>query len=357
MRDRRTEQALYIDRLWQEVVDTEAHRVQMAHELSLILSEDEEFEDDEHESEYTLQEEVLEAAVQAVAVAQNLHDAEKKKLKKITAEVNKMERKKEHGKTSQDLWLQTQRLLRKEFNIYASSYHGGDMEGNECRRLLREADPVMDALESLFLEYVQDLSPDERKGRANVDEIKLFMTAFKRLFQYMDLLSHFCYQSMNSMSDEDLIAAENVWVLATDLWVNLMPTVPMKVHCWVHLIEDLRRLRGMKQHNEHGIERSHQDNVRHARRVGCLRDFKTKTDNILRHTATAAAPEVLAMHKDTELKKRKRTKQDTKTSPPERILYLQSIPLLPPVTVNIPTLLELSKAAKQSSSSSNGIHC
>ena len=126
----------------------------------------------------------------------------------------------------------------------------------------------------------------------------------------------------------------------------------MKVHCWVHLIEDLHRLRGMKHHNEHGVERLHQAGMRHAKRLACLRDFETKTDNILRHTATAAAPEVRAMHADTELKKRKRTKQKDTKSSPERILYLRSIPLLPPVIVNIPSLLELSKAAKQSSNNS-----
>ena len=346
-RKERALQALYVDKLWQDIVDSEEHCVHMEYELGLIVDggEDEEFEDENHQQEYTLQEQVLVTAEIEVARAKERHENETKKLKSITAAVNKMEKQKTYGKTNQGLWLQLQRLLRQDFNIYASTYHGGDMEGNECRKLMKNAVPVMNALESLFLGYLEGLPPADLAGRADVQEVKLFVSAFKRLFQYMDLLSHFCYQPAGSMTNEDVAIAEDVWVLATNLWSNLMPTIPMKVHCWTHLIEDLRRLRGLKFHNDHGIEREHQRGVKNNKRVACIRDFEKKTSNIMRHTATGSAPEVISMEKDTVSKKRKRHPTSIPDYSKDRILYLYSVPKLAPITANIPSMLELIKNA------------
>ena len=132
-----------------------------------------------------------------------------------------------------------------------------------------------------------------------------------------------------------------------------MPTVPMKVHSWQHLLQDLRRFRGLKSHNENHIERAHQVGKRHEKRLQCFRDFQKKAENILRHTATANHPPVEAMQEDTMAKRKKRRRgaesvAETEDRVIDRAVCLKEILVLPPFDCHIPSLLELAKKAKQS---------
>ena len=192
-------------------------------------------------------------------------------------------------------------------------------------------------------------------ARANAAEIELFCSGFKRLFQYMDLMSHYSYQPYGSMTDCDIQDSTTTIKLATELWLKLMPTIPMKVHAWQHLADDLKQYKGMKSHNEQAIERAHQDGKKHDRRLKCFRDFEKKTHNILRKTATADLAEVQAKLKDTEDKKisRKRKKSlcDQQEADEERQAYLKSILKLPPIVNDFPRLLELLKACRRNQAS------
>ena len=151
-------------------------------------------------------------------------------LAKQKALVNNLEKDKAYGRSKRDLWMLLERMLRKDFNVHASTYHGGDMEGNECRCLLRNAVLIFAAVKDILISYLEELEPDERVGKASKQEIDLFLGGFQRLFQYVDLISHFGYQPFGSLSDEDLEAANKTVTLAADLWKRLMPTVPIKVH-------------------------------------------------------------------------------------------------------------------------------
>jgi hypothetical protein len=87
--------------------------------------------------------------------------AAKAELKQARAEVAKMEKNsKEYGTVTQDLWMAIQNRLKEEFQVYISSYHGGDMEGNQCRQLMKKAVPVMDMIEEMALEYLDMLSAE-----------------------------------------------------------------------------------------------------------------------------------------------------------------------------------------------------
>lgn len=56
--------------------------------------------------------------------------AAKKARKKLEAN------KKDYGKATQDLWITIQWMPDKDFSVHISSYHYGNMEGPECKRLL-----------------------------------------------------------------------------------------------------------------------------------------------------------------------------------------------------------------------------
>jgi len=149
----------------------------------------------------------------------------------------------------------------------------------------------------------------------------------------------------------------------TKLWHRLMPTIPMKVHAWQHLLEDLKKYRGMKSHGEQQIEREHQKGKKHDKRLKCFfRDFEKKTMNILRHNATADSAQVQAMQEDTEAKRiRKKKKRkleeleegtiaiassgrrNSRRHSITRVAYLALILELPPIQDDFPSLLELAK--------------
>ena len=126
-----------------------------------------------------------------------------------------------------------------------------------------------------------------------------------------------------------------------------MPTIPMKVHAWRHLAEDLEKYRGMKSHHEQEIERAHQRGLKDERRLCCVADYQKKINSVLSHKATANSTPVKEMRDDTEEKmvRRKRKKvQVAVERAADRALYLKSVLLLPEITDNFPSLLELQQA-------------
>ena len=287
-------------------------------------------------------------AADATADAKASLKLARKELKEAKAAVTKMEKNgKVYGTVTQDLWMVIQNQLKEEFKVYISSYHGGDMEGNQCRQLMKEAKPIMAMVKAMLLEYLDELSvEDDLERRATVGEVDRFCRAFERLFQYFDVLSHKCYQPYGSLTDEDIADTKLCVNQMTNLWLKLMPTVPVKVHMWQHLLDDLEMHRGLKSHEESQIERAHQQGVKDRRRLGNLGCFQKKTKAGLKNLATAAKAEVVAMVENTEKsRKRKRsspcTLNDEKKE--ERLEYLKLIVMLEPIQDEFPSLLELSK--------------
>ena len=139
------------------------------------------------------------------------------------------------------------------------------MEGNQCRKLMINAPSIMSSVEEILLEHLSNLDADERARRANEAEVKLFCKGFQYIFQHMDLLSHYAYQPAGTLTDDDMVDVRKCVDRLTDLWLKIMPTVPVKVHSWQHLVEDLERLRGLKEYDDSGIEVYHQVMKKHHR--------------------------------------------------------------------------------------------
>ena len=189
-RETRAAAALEVESLWNDVIEVEKPKLIMQEELKSLLptNEEIEFDDDHHQEEWLKQKELVLQATKDSEIAHLSYEVSKKAYNKLTAALNKVEKKKEFGKQSRDLWMQVERLLRKDFNIYSSTYHGGDLEGNECRRLLRHAVPALGAVKALLLAHLATMSEAEKEKRADIKEINIFMEAFQRLLQYMDVM-------------------------------------------------------------------------------------------------------------------------------------------------------------------------
>ena len=143
--------------------------------------------------------------------------------------------------------------LEKECGVYLSSYHGGDMEGNQCH-CFREFDVAERAMAIIKEEAlkVESQAADEL-------EIDQWTKGFKRLLQLAGMMSSQCYAPYKLLTDEDLDQAEDIINKYNDQWQEIFETVPPKVHMWDHLLEDLKRTGGLLFHQEGFIEIQHQE--------------------------------------------------------------------------------------------------
>jgi hypothetical protein len=306
------------------------------------------FDNDHHQAEYAHLASDQKALEDEVKLRKVAHEAAAKEVAKAKRALRSMEdNHKEYGKVTRDLWMSIERMLKAEFNVYASTYHGGDMEGNQCRNLVRNAPKIMMEVKDILLKHRDSLGPEEKSRRASCQEIEVYCRGFERLFQYMDLISHYCYQPYGSMTDADVQDAKRAIDLGTSMWHRLMPTIPMKVHVWHHLKDDLEKYRGLASHHEQHIERAHQVGKKNERRLGAVKDFQKKTIVILKHNCTTESAGVRAQAADAEKqskargRKRKRVKIDVDEAKAERTNYLKSILQLPELTDCFHTLREL----------------
>jgi hypothetical protein len=309
------------------------------------------FDDDQHRADFYEVRQNVAAHKKDAELRKEIHGKAAAELATAKAKVKKMENNhKAYGKYHQDLWLSIERMLKAEFNVYCSAYHGGDLEGNQCRLLVSEAPRIMKRIKALLLAHIHSLPPAEQVKVATPEEVERYCAGFERLFQYMDLIAHYCYQPYGSMTNADVEDAKKAIKLATNLWKRLMPTVPMKVHAWQHLMDDLEKYRGLKSHHEQEIERAHQDGKKHERRFASLRDFKKKTEASLRLNLTAVSAGVQAMAADTEAKSkarkggRKRKADEICVEEDDRATYLKRILMLPPLTSRFQSLHDLEMA-------------
>lgn len=123
------------------------------------------YRDAEHESDHlesrTLLSNAKEELVQLESLCSDFNKDRKAQAKKILS----ISKKKEHGALSQEIRQRIDQMLQELYNIIRSAYHGGDFEGNHCRKFIRNADTVMDSIQELLL-----ATPPEDRAASN-DEI------------------------------------------------------------------------------------------------------------------------------------------------------------------------------------------
>jgi len=332
------------DKLWEAKLEAEEH-------LQLMYSELEGLDDDDDNNtgvaatEYRQQQAIVDVAEEAVVEAETVLESAVAAVRKASAKVNRMEGLKSHGRAYQDVWMLIENRL-KELKVYSSAYHGGDMEGNQCRELVKQAPTIIAAIKDVVLEYLAEADDARLADKA---EVELFCSGFCRLFQYFDVVSHYCYQPYGSQSDGDIAKLQVAVDRLVDLYLRIMPNCPMKLHMIaVHLVPDMKRFRGLKSHHESHIERAHQQGIRDRRRLGVLGSFAKKTISALKSEATANKPEVMAMVADTQEQRRRKRKsgellEEGAAAEDARQTYLDAVLELPVMATEFPSLLELMK--------------
>ena len=262
------------------------------------------FRDDEHEADCAAAVASYEEAKELQAECQKELREVKKNLKEAKKEVIKIAKKKEHGALSQVVRQQIEDHLQTACRTLRSSYHGGDFEGNHCRKFIREADAVMNDIEALLL----GIPEVDRAPGCNNEEIQKHCRGCKRLFQHFDALIHCCHQPFGTLEDNDIVDVRRLVNIMDRLWRRLLPTVPPKAYAWQHLVVDLDRFRGLKHHSESKIEVSQQVGRRVDLMFRSVNDLDKKIESSLRCQHTLAKPSTLQIQQQVKASRsRKRT--------------------------------------------------
>jgi hypothetical protein len=247
---------------------------------------------------------------------------------------------------SQVLRQEVDSLLAELFNILRSSYHGGDYEGNYCRKMIRLAAETMDAIQGLLLSVPRN----QRADGCTDSEIIKYCEAFKRLFQYFDVLSSYCYQPYGSVSDTELTDIRKVAGLLDRLWRKLSRNVPPKVHAWQHLVNDLEKLRGMKYHQEAKLETAHQDGVKTELRFRAMAgSLEKKIKATVKYQANMTDPATKARQEEIHLARRRKLGDKSKANRElkaedikrQKQVHKNAILSLPEIDYFLPSMLEL----------------
>jgi hypothetical protein len=333
------------DSNWDAKIEAQEHLLLMYNELD-DLTPDDAFDDADHEADYHQQRAIVEVAEATAKETEEAFESASAAVKKAAAKVNKLESQKSHGRAYQNVWMLVENKLKQELKVYSSAYHGGDLEGNQCRELMKQAPAVMHAVKDVLTEYLNGLPAEEKAKRADDTEVELFCSGFERLFQYFDVVSHHCYQPFGTLTDSDLAKLQVAVDRLVDLYLKILPNCPMKLHMIAtHLVPHVKQFRGLKSHHESHIERAHQQGIRDRRRLGVLGSYERKTISALKTEATANKAEVVAMAEDTQRRrKRKAAVLEGEVQEAEnRLSYLDSVLDLPAIVAEFPSLLQLAK--------------
>ena len=271
------------------------------------------FRDEQHKTDYNETHLLCQEAKEYLGLCSKDLSATASEKKATTKALRMIEKKKQYGALSQPVCQRMEEMLQRVHKIVRSAYHGGDFEGNHCRKFMRNADKqVMNDIQQLLLGVpLNDRAADN-------EEISKYCKAFKRLFQYFDLLIHYCQQPFGKLTDADMKDVRSLVGKLDRLWRRMFPTVPPKAHAWHHLLVDLDRLRGLMHHQESKIKVSHQVGRRIDLLFRSVNDVNKKIDcSLLQHTMEKSSMQQI--QKDVAAnrsrgKKRKATAEDEEAS-------------------------------------------
>jgi len=302
------------------------------------------FRDDDHKEAHTENRDFLaEAKDEAIVLESAYKDYAKDKT--AAAKTKKaVEKKKECGALSQEVRQRTESMLEEACKTLRSAYHGGDFEGNHCRKLMRQADSVMDSIQELLL----GMPEADRAVGCDDDEVQKHCGAFKRLFQHMDGAIHCCNQPFGTLTNSDMADVRVLIDKLDCLWREMFETVPPKAHAWQHLVDDLERFRGLKHHQESKTEVSHQIGRRIDLIFRSANDIDKKIDCSMRHQCMAekaSMKEIQAKAKTSRSRKRTASVVDEEDN--DRHTKLLLLLAMDDIIDNFPTLTQLGIASRK----------
>ena len=200
-------------------------------------------------------------------------------------------------------------------------YHGGKYNGKAMVRFMdySHSSAIMDGIARHLLAL-----PDLDAGQQ--EEVNEWIPKFKRILSVFDGVFSIARMPSGTVSDEYLAKLENFIATAMRLWRGLGNSVTPKVHAVEdHLLDQIRRLKGIGDLTEDFIEKSHQDGIiDHSRTKNSLTlDAKAKQHSKREHKRLL--PSVLCVAEKVQNRsKRFKTRHDHENGTSAKVFVTRS---------------------------------
>ena len=171
-------------------------------------------------------------------------------------------------------------IMRRRAMIVPQAFHGGQLNGVHCRRLLNEVEDIM---KDISKEATKRLKENIKKYNVMVTQKELdgkFVT-FTSLFQAMDLVFYLLRQP--APTPKEVKDAEEAVYVLEQLWKNLELNITVKAHLlFEHGIEQFTSaVGGIADRVEDFIEKYHQKIKRLDHLTNCMPDQCFKTQQLV----------------------------------------------------------------------------
>jgi hypothetical protein len=204
---------------------------------------------------------------------------------------------------------QIERALR-TYGIDYAAYHGGDLVGNDCRKLMEFADDICKDLENILLARADEMGMKLEMKAAIVDRCNALcytLVCFDSIFSLMFKPNEKVEMEVDLPNLRLLLRKALVgWQSLKKVNKEGYKNIPPKVHALVqHLETQFEEYGGIGDFDEQFVERSHQSGKRDMFRSRAIRCRENKYKCFARWEEVRSNPQVMAIS-ETVHKNRKR---------------------------------------------------
>ena len=225
----------------------------------------------------------------------------------------------ETGKYSKPIRQGLERILARDWNIKRPSWHGGDILGNECRKLMAWARLIYDQIKAFLLEQLEEDRGSERAKREVKKRCDIVAKALLLFDGFLSLLR----TDHKDLTLQHITKAREYSTKAVAVWRILQLSVTPKCHASEdHACDQLELLKGLADFCEDWVEQLHQLGLKNNRRTKTIRNRDRKYKLYTQWEQLSGNRNVQRIKKEVN-KKRKRKLQNSKGADTAAALLLQ----------------------------------
>jgi hypothetical protein len=225
----------------------------------------------------------------------------------------------ETGKYSKPIRQGLERILARDWNIKRPSWHGGDILGNECRKLMAWSRPIFEQIKAFLLDQLEE---DGGSERAKTEVRKRCDIVAKALLLFDGFLS-LVRTEHKDLTPQHITKAREYATKAVSVWRLMKLSVTPKCHASEdHACDQLELLKGLADFCEDWVEQLHQLGLKNNRRTKTIRNRDRKYKLYTQWEQLSGNREVQGIKKEVN-RKRKRNLQNSKGADTAAALLLQ----------------------------------
>ena len=154
-------------------------------------------------------------------------------------------------------------ILGKNLKIYPQAFHGGDMNGVHCRKLIANIEMIMDEVNKVALKRLNErmIRNTQELNVQKQDKFRMKIDKFTNLFHVMDIV--FSGLRVVDPTEEEILETKKANFVLENIWRDLYLSITPKAHIlFIHAIPQFIVLGGIGDKVEDFVEKSHQEGKR-----------------------------------------------------------------------------------------------